>query len=262
MTERPAECVVIHNRLAKCVLAVDESRTYWQHIAKRAGPVEATQAFEECWFGAKSLPCVQMLLANMRVRFDAFPSALSVLAGWQQMNVETRRAICHWHVQLADPLYRRFTGVYLVERRDQQRMDVTRDQVTRWVEQQLEGRWALNTCVKFASKLLSTAYSAGLMTTNRDPRPMRYPVVDDLALTYLLFLLREVQFDGALLNNPYLASVGLRDDVLERRLKRLSALRFRRQGELVDYDWQFNSLADWARATVCATEAMPLRGAS
>ena len=86
--------------------------------------------------------------------------------------------------------------------------------------------------------------------------------MDDLSLTYLLFLLREVQFDGTLLDNPYLASVGLRDDVLERRLKRLSALRFRRQGELVDFDWQFDSLTDWARATVCATEAMPLRGAS
>ena len=265
--ERPAECVEIHNRLAKCGLEVNHCREYWPRAAAVIGTgvnekVNAKLAFEGCWFGAKSFPAVQLLLASLRVRFDAFPSALHVLAGWNEMAAETRRAICHWHLQLADPLYRRFTGGFLVERRDQQRMDITRDLVTRWVEAQLEGRWALNTCVKFSSKLLSAAYAAGLLSTNRDPRPMRYPMVDDMALTYLMFLLREVQFEGTLLDNPYLTSVGLRDDILERRLKRLTAIRFRRQADLVDFDWQFDSLADWAHATICADSVIPLRGAS
>ena len=262
MTSCPAECVVIHNRLGKCALELSHSRAYWEHVGLADGPIDAKQVFERGWFGAKGLPRVQMLLANFRVRFDAFPSALNVLSGWQKMSAETRRSICHWHLQLADPLYRRFTGTYLVERREQQRMDVTRDLVTRWVELQLERRWGLATCAKFSSNLLSTSYSAGLLSTNRDPRPMRYPIIDDVALTYLMFLLREVQFEGTILDNPYLSSVGLSGETLERRLKRLTALRFRRQGDLVDFDWQFTSLAEWGRMTVCATEAMPLRGAS
>ena len=134
--------------------------------------------------------------------------------------------------------------------------------VTRWVEEQATGRWRLTTCIQFASKLLSSAFSAGLVATNRDPRPLRLPMVDDLALTYLMYLLREVSFAGTLLENPYLASVGLRDDVLERRLKRLTALRFRRQADLTDFDWQFESLTHWAESTVCCPESVLLRGAS
>jgi hypothetical protein len=262
MTERPAECVVIHNRLAKCELEVEQSRTYWQLLGHEQGPIDAQQLFESFVFGAKSLPRVKMLLANLRHRFDAYPSSLRVLADWPLMTAETRRAICHWHLQLSDPLYRRFTGAFLVERRQTQRMDITRDVVTRWVDQECAGRWALTTCVQFARKLLAAAFSAGLVLTERDPRPLRYPVVDDLALTYLLLLLRDVQFEGTLLDNPYLASVGLQDDVLERRLKRLPSLRFRRQGELIDFDWQFHTLADWAHATVSTTAVMSLRGAS
>jgi hypothetical protein len=262
MNPRPAEALAVHNRLGKCTLELPHSRAYWERRGTVNTPIDPKLAFEQGWFGAKGLPRVQMLLANFRVRFDAFPSTLPLLSGWQQMTAETRRSLCHWHLQLADPLYRRFTGTYLVERRETQRMDVTRDLVTRWVERQIEGRWGLATCAKFSSNLLATAYAAGLLSTNRDPRPMRHPLVDDVALTYLLFLLREVQFQGTILENPYLASVGLCGELLERRLKRLTAIRFRRQGDLVDFDWQFTNLAEWGRMTVCATEAIGLRGAS
>jgi hypothetical protein len=260
--ERPSECVAINTALLKSTLEVEHSRTYWQQTGIAAGQIDAKRVFEECWFGSRSLPRVKYILTNLRMRFDAYPSCLPVLAGWKQMTAETRRSICHWHLQLADPLYRRFTGTFLVERVDTQRVGVQRDLVTRWVEQQTAGRWGLAGCAKFASQMLSAAYSAGLLTSNRDPRQMRFPTIDDDSLTYLLFLLWETGFEGTLLDNPYLASVGLRDDILERRLRRLSALRFRRQGDLIDFDWQFSSLQDWARATVCATEAMPLRGAS
>lgn len=262
MMERPSECVAINTFLLKCTLEIEHSRIYWQHAGPGAGLIDAQRVFEEFWFGSRSLPRVKYLLASLRLRFDAYPSSLPVLSGWQHMAVETRRAICHWHLQLADPLYRRFTGEFLVERRDQHRTDVTREVTTRWVEQQTDGRWGPAGCAKFASQLLSTASAAGLLATNRDPRPMRYPTIDDESLTYLMFLMRETEFEGTLVENPYLASVGLRDDILDRRLRRLTAMRFRRQGDLIDFDWQYSSLMDWARATVCATDAIPLRGAS
>jgi hypothetical protein len=102
------------------------------------------------------------------------------------------------------------------------------------------------TRIQFASKLLSSAYTAGLIVSNRDPRPLAFPRVGEPALTYLMYLLRGVRFEGTLLENPYLASVGLQGGCLEDRLRGLSALRFRRQGDLVDYGWGFGGLEEWA----------------
>lgn len=110
MNVRPAECVAIHNRLAKCELEVEQSRAYWQILGSTQGPIDAQKLFETSVFGAKSLARVRMLLANLRQRFDSYPTSLGVLADWPQMTAETRRIICHWHLQLSDPLYRRFTA--------------------------------------------------------------------------------------------------------------------------------------------------------
>ena len=44
----------------------------------------------------------------------------------------------------------------------------------------------------------------------------------------------------------------LQTGVLEQRLRTLPALRFRRQGDLVDFGWQYPNLIDWASATVLA----------
>jgi hypothetical protein len=70
--------------------------------------------------------------------------------------------------------------------------------------------------------------------------------VPDDALTYLLHLLREVDFQGTLLANPYLRSVGLEGGLLNDRLKRLPDLSFGRQGDLVDMGWKYRDLTDWA----------------
>jgi hypothetical protein len=63
-----------------------------------------------------------------------------------------------------------------------------------------------------------------------------------------MYLLRGVRFEGTLLENPYLASVGLQGGFLEDRLRGLSALRFRRQGDLVDFGWQYGGIEEWAAA--------------
>lgn len=262
MSETQAEVTRLHTLLIQCALQVDESRTYWRHVDGSPRPTLLSEAFEGGWFGSVRQPFVKRLLANFRLRYDAYPVALRVLHQWREMTSEARRLICHWHLQLADPLYRRFTGEFLVARRDAMRVDVTRDVVTGWVEEQAVGRWRLTTCVQFASKLLSAAYAASFVGSNRDPRPLQLPSLDDNALTYLLYLLRDVQFAGTLIDNPYLASVGLRDDLLERRLQRLPALRFRQQGEVVEFGWQYSDLAAWAEATVCRPESHVLKGAS
>lgn len=252
MTRRPSEETRIHTRLLKCTLEVESSRAYWQHATAAAKPFRAHQAFEEYWFGARSLIRVEELISELRARYDAFPAALRVLGAWPAMDPDTRRVICHWHLQLSDPLYRRFTGSYLVERHRQDRSQVTRDLTVTWVSEQEPGRWAASTRIQLASKLLSSAYSAGLITSRHDLRPLSFPRVGDDALTYLLYLLREVEFAGTILDNPYWASVGLEGAFLEERLRALPALDFRRQGPLVDFGWRYPDLAAWADSTVAA----------
>ncbi len=254
MTTQPSETVEFHTRLMKCALEVEHSRAYWQRVASEFGLPSADEAFDQYWFGARSLARVKRLLTDFGERYDKFPSALQVLRAWENMEPPTRRVICHWHLQLADPLYRAFTGAYLAERREQARPEVSRDLIVQWVEHLVPGRWTLTTRVQFARKLLNSAASAGLLRGTRDPRSLQLPRIDDEALTYMLYLLRELTFNGTLLDNPYFASVGLVGDVLERRLRTLAALRFRRQGDLVDVGWKFANLVEWAEAAMLAGE--------
>lgn len=244
----------VHTRLLKCTLEPEDSRAYWAHTDGSTA-VDAKSAFERFLFGERSLRRVKVLLTNLRARYDAFPPALRVLHRWRP-SVETRLLVCHWHVQLTDPLYRAFSGEFLLERRERGRHDVTRDVVMAWVETQGPGRWTAGTRTQFASKLLSAAHGAGLVASKRDPRPLSFPSVPDEALEYLLYLLRAVEHTGSTLRNPYLRSVGLEGELLYERLRALPALRFRRQGELLDPGWRYPGLEAWAaqRADVFPAE--------
>jgi hypothetical protein len=111
------------------------------------------------------------------------------------------------------------------------------------------------TRIQFASKLLSAAFSAGLVGTNRDPRPLAVRRVTDDALEYLLYVLREVSFAGTLLDNPYVASVGFVGPALEDRLASLPGLRFQRQGDLIDFGFRYANLAAWAEANLREVKA-------
>lgn len=259
MSHQPQENRQVHTRLLKCALELEESRAYWAHT-DGAEAVTAQQAFDEYWFGARSLAWVVILLTNMRGRFDAFPAALKTLHRWPDMSPDVRRILCHWHLQLSDPLYRTFTGIYLVNRRSGPRLEITRDLVVNWVGQQGPERWTMPTRIQLASKLLSAAFSAGLVGTNRDPRPLLVPKVDDNALEYLMYLLRELQFEGTMLNNPYLASVDLQGTALEERLRNLPGIEFRRQGDLTDFKWHYGNLSEWADATFALHGNQPAGG--
>lgn len=263
------ETVQPHTRLLRCSLEVDDSRAYWQRTAELASrpsgvepgaPSSAQRAFEEYWFGARSLGTVRLLLANFRARFDAFPPALQVLQRWTAADPAERRVICHWHLQLSDPLYRAFSGEFLVARRDHLRPQVRSEAALAWVTTHVTAQWTTNTRIHYASKLLSAAYAAGLLSSSRDPRPLASPPVSDAALTYMLYLLREVDFAGTLLDNAYFASVDLCGPDLDHRLRGLTALRFRRQADLVDFGWVYPSLAAWAAEHLFPAPAARLGG--
>lgn len=258
-TPRPAEVTDLHTMLLKCTLEIENSRSYWQW-AHRSSALTAERAFEEFVFGDRSLRRLKELLPQLRTRFDAYPPALSVLHEWTSLPPETRRLVCHWHVQLSDPLYRRFSSDYLLERRASGRTVVSRDQVVQWIRQQIGDRWSASTRINYASKLLSAVHSAGLVLSNRDPRPLGFPPVPDEGLEYLLYLLRGIDFEGTLLDNPYLASVGLERRLLDDRLRSLPNLTYKRQSDLVDLQWRYTDLRAWATHTIVAERELQAVG--
>lgn len=257
--ERPSEATAFHTRILRCSLEIEHCRAYWRHVSGAADDRTAQTAFTEYWFGARSLPRVRLLISNFRDRFDPFPPVLSLLHRWPSMDVATRRLICHWHLQLADRLYREFSGGFLVDRAASGRIEVTRDVVVRWIEQIAPQRWTTSTRIQFARKLLYSASEAGLVNGERDPREWRAPIVTEEALGYILYLLRSVQFQGTLIDNPYLASVGMTGPALERRMRTFSDATLRRQGDLFELSWRYNNLAEWAEARVLQGETH-LRG--
>ncbi|MBN2192581.1 MAG: DUF1819 family protein [Polyangiaceae bacterium] len=246
----PVEATVVHTRILRLALAVEESRYYWEHVDPTvpAGS-RTTVVFEQRWFGAKSLERVRYLLASFVPRYDAFPAALEVLRQWRAMDLSTRQVICHWHLQLSDPIYRGFTGSYLLQRRELVQPRVDRDAVLRWLKAEYPDKWSDSTAVQFASKLLSAALEAGLVS-KRDPRTLTFPKVTDEALAYLLYLLREVRFEGTLTQNPYLTSVGLDEDLLAQRARSLPGVTLRRMMGLVEFEWAHPDLVAWAKESV------------
>lgn len=253
MPERAAEIAEPHTQLLRVTLEVENARAYWQRATTPgAGSAdqEAEQAFVEFWFGTKSMPRVRNLITAFRTRFTAFPGVLEALHAWPDMDHQTRVLVCHWHLQLSDPLYRRFTGDYLVERRQGGRGTVSRGTVIRWMNDfDTADRWSASTRAQFASKLLSAAHSAGLVAAIRDPRALSLPRVPAGALGYLMYLLRSVEFAGSLLDNPYLRSVGLEGSAVDDKLRTVAGLACRRTGDVSEFTWDHASLEDWVRHT-------------
>ena len=246
---RPAEVTKIHTQIMKCDLILEESRTYWQHyIAGRTLDQEAQAAFHSYWFGSCNMRWVRLLLSNLHARFVAYPTSLLVLQQWQEMTLEEQRLICHWHLQLADPMYRRFTSELLPSRMIFHPPSITRDHVIQWVSELGGTRWAPSSMTQIASKLLSCSRDVGLTVGTKEPRLLRYPRISRKALTYLLYLLRQIDFEGSFLENPYLRSVGLEGLSLEREILACDALLLRRMGDITELEWRYPTLESWAEA--------------
>ncbi len=236
-----------HTRLMNVSLALEESRAYWERLRGETPPEDlALAAFEERWFGNKSLTRVRRLLRTLEARFAAFPAALAVLRRWRPRDPATRRNVCHWHTQLSDPLYRAFTSDFLDQRRFLRHPAVDADVTARWLDRRTGGKWAPSARRRMAQGLIAAAAAAGLCGRPPGPRALSYPSVAPEALAYLLYLLREVEFEGTLLDNPYLRSVGLSGALAEDRLRGLPGISFQRMGELTDFGWRYPDLESWA----------------
>lgn len=230
------EVKAFHTRILRLTLAVQESRAYWESVDPvLKGPARVERAFTERWFGNKSLARVKLLLSNFHSRFDEYPDALETLRKWRPSELGTRALICHWHLQLSDPLYRQFTGAWLPARLDDGRRQFDTDTVARWVADVGSAAMAPSTRYQYATKLIRAADEAGLVSPSKDgPRTALTPRVPDEALGYLVRLLQLVPHEGTWQDNAYFRSVGLTAELVDVRLRRLPDVTYRRMGELVE----------------------------
>lgn len=250
------EVIQFHTRLLRTSLLIEESRAYWEYLQLDIPKDQRTKvAFEERWFGSKSMARVRLLLGELYHRYDTYPITLELLKDWQPRDPLTRQNIGHWHLQLSDPTYRLFTGEFLEQRRSQSLLDVDRDIVVRWLNQEFKLDWASVTLQRMASGLLTAATAAGLCSSGVGSRKIVYPKVTDEALGYWLYFLRHLTFEGSLIENPYFRSVGLVDLTLEQRVRSLPGFAFSTMSDLYDFGWQYRDLPSWALETLgCGRE--------
>lgn len=249
MTPRSAEATVVHTRILRCGLAVDESHAYWRRTDPEhvSAAERASEAFEERWFGDRSEPRVYSIITEMIERYDLYPEAFAFLQEVHRMHeVPARLRIfaCHVHTQLADPIYRRFTGDLLPQRLEQGMKTIDREITARWVDQIEPGRWAKITCLKLASSLLSAAADVGLIDRQSDPFAIKTPVVPHSTVGYVLYLLRGVTIEGSTLDNPYLRSLGITPATFGAIAHRVPGTHYTDDGEVIFLE---ASLADWAK---------------
>lgn len=245
---KPSEVTVVHTAMLRCTLAVDDSAAYWKRVDLTVPPeARAKLAFQERWFGTKSEARVRGVLPALVARFDAFPEAIALLRELGSVPSVVRPWICHFHVQLTDPVYRRFTGQFLPARRAQSYTALDREAVARWLEEREPERWSPATRLKFATNLLGTAAEVGVIANRRDPRKLARPLVPPLALGYALYLLRGLEFEGSLMDCPYLASCGVGPKGFVSAVSRVPGLAVAELGGTVELRWQSPSLLAWGR---------------
>lgn len=246
---RPAEATTVHTRILRCMLAVDDCAAYWEHVDPSVPLAErASVAYRDRWFGVKSEARVRTLLPDMMARFDAAPEALALLREVSPLPARLRPWICHLHTQLADPIYRRFTGDFLPARRAQGLRSVDLEGVARWVQDVEPDRWAVATRTKFASNLLATAFDVGLVGARRDPRPLAVPTPPDAVVGYALQLLRGVVHAGSAIDNAYLRSIGVTADAFGAAVMRAPGVRFAQLGTTSELGFDEPSLLAWGRS--------------
>ncbi|MGE5788335.1 MAG: DUF1819 domain-containing protein [Myxococcales bacterium] len=240
------ESTTTHARILRCTLAVADSQAYWQHAdLDLVWAARSRRAFEGRWFGVRSEARVCTLIAEMAARFDAFPEALALLHELGTVPSNLRPYLCHVHTQLADPIYRRFTGEMLPTRRAHGQTTIDRDVVARWVANLEPGRWSVATCAKFASNLLATTAEAGLVLGQQDPRKLMLHAVPERVLGYVLYVLRGVRIQGSLDNNPYLRSLGIDPESFGRLGTCVPGVCVTELGRVIDVTWLEPNLRSW-----------------
>ena len=248
VTEVGKEETDVHTRMLRIGLAEADSRVYWRQAHRQIPQKDLKRvAFEERWFGSRTQARVRYLINNLTYRFDAFPGALETLERWNPTDLADRTLVCHWHVQLSDPLYREFTSAVFDLRRQHPEPTIDRTTAVRWVDTKTRSRWSSSTTQRMATGMLACAADAGLCEPTKAIRKLTFPKVSDHALGYLLYLLKDLNYEGSLKNNPYALSVGLDGEFWSQKVRQLPWLSYRRMADVHDLKWEFKNLTEWGK---------------
>jgi bacteriophage exclusion system BrxA-like protein len=186
------EVTTPHTGLLRLGLAVSHSVKFWSR-ATTDQPVDqiCSAADREQWFGVLTESRLKYLVGQLQKRFP-YP-ARKLLSFRPRPEPHQNTLICHWHLQLTDPLYREYTSSFLLSCWSGPTTSVSIDSSASWVKRQpLAREWATSTQRRMASGLLSAATEAGLVArTGRNERELKLPTVDSENLMYLRKLLRE-----------------------------------------------------------------------
>ena len=195
-----------HTGLLRLGLATTYSVAFWTRATEDLAVGEMARAAEEQhWFGEISSSRVRYVVRHLQKRF---PYPARELLGFQPRPDSSSDAlICHWHLQLHDPLYRDYTSLYLLRCWSGPTTSVTIDETEKWVRSRPSARdWEANTQRRMASGLMSAATEAGLIgKTGREERELKLPAVQKFDRDYLRELIQLAGIEDA---DPYLASVG------------------------------------------------------
>ena len=200
-----------HTALLRLGLAAPQSILFWQRALDDL-PLQqlCRQASEEQWFPELSKARSNYLVGQMEKRFP-FPSR-ELLGFRARPEPQQNLLVCHWHLQLSDPLYRSFCSNFLIGCWSNPTTSVSLEASTRWVEkQEIAHKWQASTIRRMASGLLSAASEAGLCSAKgRGERELRLPLVKPEDIDYLKALL---DLAKARHHMPsYLMSVGKSDE--------------------------------------------------
>lgn len=247
VSDKPRENTEIHTGLLRLGLAVDDSREYWRRASDGSNAPLTEMAFEQRWFGPKSAARVAYLIGTFGLRFKAFPPALANLKAWDPVDLQDRRWVCHWHLQLADPLYRRFTQDYLTGRMQHPEPSVTKRSALEWLDKTAPGNRSVVTSERLVSGLVSSVSEAGFCSGTQSTRPLSVPHVSNAALAYLLYTLNGLDFEGSLFKNPYLESAQLLGEGLLFRVQKLPGFTYRKSANVSQLDWPAPTFIEWLK---------------
>ena len=203
-----------HTGLLRLGLAVPQSVVFWSRASSEAPAKElVVRALEESWYPELSQARTDYLVKQLERRF---PYPVRQKLGFRSRSDQSaNQLICHWHLQLVDPLYRRFTQEFLLSRWSAAEASVNLEQSEAWVRSLETTRdWKSVTVRRLASGLLSAAGEAGLCSgSGRGDRQLRLPQVQPSESDYLTALLEMAGVPSHL--PEYLISVGVSLEVEE-----------------------------------------------
>ena len=238
----------IHTRLLRSTLLEEDSQSFWRNYNGESQEEAVEKAYNDYWFGNANKATIKRTLGNLFERFVNFPQCLEVLKLWTDMTVQERAIICHWHVQMTDILYRRFTSEFLPSRFVYSPPTFHKDQAQQWVYGFMAEKWAGTTQAQMASKMLNCIRNTGLVSSeNKETIQLRYPLISNRCVTYLLYTLREITFNGSLLENPYFKSVGLTGSFLTSQVNQSPSISIQQTGDHTSFEWKHPSLIEWGQ---------------